>query len=231
MSRADLFPLLRPRSVGAALLAALAVGLPGCAPSDAAPPRTAAGAGTEAAAVHDDAHDPATHRALEAGEPAGFSIYHSPALWTDQTGAERTLESLAGRPVVLAMLYTSCAVACPRIMLDMKRIEGELGDDADGVRFVVVSIDPERDTPERLAEFAAGSRLDPDRWILLHGAEGDILELAAMIGVQYRQTSPGEWVHSNLITVLDAGGVVAHRQLGLGTDPAETLAVLRAARE
>lgn len=166
------------------------------------------------------------HRALDAGEPSGYSVYHAPSVWTDQSGRERTLDSLAGRPQVVAMLYTSCAFACPRIMLDLKRIEGELGDDADRVGFLVVSIDPERDTPERLAEFARGSRLDPERWTLLTGAEGDILELAALLGVQYRQTSPGEWVHSNLITVLDADGVVTHRQLGLGTDPAETLQVL-----
>ena len=126
-----------------------------------------------------------------------------------------------------AMLYTSCAYACPRLMLDMKRIEGELGADADDVAFVVVSIDPERDTPERLAEFAAGSRLDPDRWTLLTADEGSILELAALLGVRYREISPGEWVHSNMITVLDRDGVIAHRQLGLGTDPAETMAVLR----
>jgi protein SCO1/2 len=215
------------------LAATLALGLTGCGPSDAAPPDRGAvtriDTATAPAAEHAGAHDPAAHRALAAAEPTGYSVYHATSVWTDQTGAERTLVSLAGRPVVLAMLYTSCAVACPRLMMDMKRIEGELGRRADDVRFVVVSIDPERDTPERLAEFAAGSRLDPAHWTLLHGDEGDILELAAMLGVQYRRTAPGEWVHSNLITVLDAEGVVAHRQLGLGTDPAGTLEVVRSA--
>lgn len=48
-----------------------------------------------------------------------------------------------------------------------------------------------------------------------------------MLGVQYRQTEPGEWVHSNLISVLDRDGVVVHRQVGLGTDPGETLEAIR----
>lgn len=177
-------------------------------------------------------HSTMAHRELAAGEPSDFSIYHAPSVWTDQHGTERTLRSFEGRVQVVAMVYTSCAFACPRIMLDMKRIEAELGPEyAEGVAFIVVSIDPARDTPERLAEFAAGSRLDPARWTLLNGADGDIRELAVLLGVQYRETAPGEWVHSNLITVLDRSGEIVHRQLGLGTDPTETLkAIERAAR-
>ena len=183
-------------------------------------------AGSQQAATH----DPAAHRELEAGAPSDFSIYHSETRWTDQRGRERTLRSLAGRVQVVAMLYTSCAYACPRLMLDLKRIEGELGPGyADDVHFLVVSIDPARDSPERLAEFARGSRLDPSRWTLLSGDPGDIRELAVLLGIQYRETAPGEWVHSNLLTVLDPEGVVIHRQLGLGADPAETLNAVRSA--
>lgn len=206
-------------------VAALMVALAACDASDAAPAE--AGGSTDEHAAMD--HSAVAHRQLEPGAPTDFSIYHQASTWLDQTGAERQLSSLEGRVQVVAMLYTNCSVACPRIMLDMKRIEGELGPELrEEVGFVVVSIDPERDTPQRLAEFAAGSRLDPDRWTLLTAGEGDILELAALLGVQYRETEPGEWVHSNLITVLDARGEVAHRQLGLGTDPTETLGVIRA---
>lgn len=224
------------RPVVAALVpGTLLLALAACEPSDAAPGQTAS---SQHPAAHEPAshtpasmdpagHDAMAHRDLAAAEPSDFSIYHLESTWTDQAGTQRQLRSLEGEPVLIAMLYTSCAYACPRIMLDLKRIEGELGDDGDGTRIVVVSIDPERDTPARLAEFAAGSQLDPDRWTLLTAGEGDILELAAVLGVQYRETSPGEWVHSNLITVLNPDGEVTHRQLGLGTDPSETLAVIR----
>lgn len=175
-------------------------------------------------------HTAVEHRSLAAGEPSDFSVYHVESTWTDQHGTERALRSLAGRVQVTAMVYTSCAYACPRIMMDMKRVEAELGPEyADDVSFLIVSIDPERDTPERLAEFAAGSRLDPDRWTLLNGSGGDIRELAVLLGVQYRRTDPGEWVHSNVITILDRDGVVVHRQLGLGADPAPTLEAIQAA--
>jgi protein SCO1 len=174
---------------------------------------------------HGHAHDPP--EALPADAPADFSIYHATSTWIDQRGERRPLDSLAGRVQVVGMVYTNCAYACPRMILDMKRIEGALGPDQD-VGFVIVSIDPERDTPERLAEYAMGARLDPHRWTLLHGDAGDILELAALLGVQYRRMADGEFVHSNLLTVLDPKGQVAHRQMGLGTDPDRTLEVIRA---
>lgn len=222
-----------------ALLGVLMLALAACDPADGASAHSAANDSPANSTSHHPAdHDSmghATHGGMEhtelaAMEPSDFSVYHAEADWTDQHGVERQLTSLAGRVQVVAMLYTNCAFACPRIMLDMKRIEGELGPGLrDEVGFVVVSIDPERDTPEQLAQFARGSKLDPERWTLLHGDEGDILELAALLGVQYRETSPGEWVHSNLITVLDPEGEIVHRQLGLGTDPTETLAAIRSA--
>jgi protein SCO1/2 len=215
----------RDRGIFGLALAAACLGLVACGPSEAAPDAADERAGHPHASH--EAHDSAGHRDLAASAPSDYSIYHAASTWTDQEGRRLPLGDLAGKPRVVAMVYTSCAYACPRIMLDMKRIEGELGDRADDVGFVLVSIDPERDTPERLAEFAAGSRLDPDRWTLLTAGEGDLLELAALLGVQYRQTAPGEWVHSNLITILDPDGVVVHRQLGLGTDPSETVSVLR----
>jgi protein SCO1 len=190
--------------------------------------RGASHAADTAAHDHGPAHDhqAATADAMPATDPADFSIYHAQSVWTDQLGERRPLDSLAGRVQVVGMVYTSCAYACPRMMLDMKRIEGELVGDAE-VGFVLVSIDPERDTPERLADYARGARLDPDRWTLLHGDPGDILELAALLGVQYRRMADGEFVHSNFLTILDAQGRVVHRQMGLGADPRDTLEVIR----
>lgn len=221
-------------AIGLLMLALAAYGPSNAAPADDDRAATEQPATDHSAIDHSAidhpalAHSAASHPDLEADAATDFSVYHAESVWTDQTGAERPLSSLAGRVQLVAMVYTNCAYACPRIMLDLKRIAGELGPVlADDVGFVIVSIDPERDTPERLAAFASGSRLDTARWTLLTADEGDILELAALLGVQYRETRPGEWVHSNLITVLDRDGEVAHRQMGLGTDPAETLAVIR----
>lgn len=158
------------------------------------------------------------------GRPSGRSIYHLPGEWTDQDGRATTLAGLGGRVQVVAMVYTNCTFACPRILARMKAIEGRLSADArDDVGFVLVSIDPERDTPDRLRRFADDTRLDTDRWTLLNGADADVLALSVLLGVKYRATGDGEYAHSNVLTVLDRDGEIVGRSEGLNADPTPVL--------
>lgn len=188
------------------------------------PPGSAGAAEATGAAVHEHHAAPAT------GELGGGSLYHLDRVWRDQEGEELRLRDLAGRVRIVAMVYTSCSSACPAILADMKRLEGALEPaELDDVGFVVVSIDPERDTPERLARFARSTGLDPARWTLLAGTPDQILEVAAVLGVQYRETGDGDFAHSNVITVLDPGGEVTHRRTGIGSDASATLDAIRTA--
>jgi protein SCO1/2 len=170
-------------------------------------------------------HTAAPHdHAVAAVAPAlasDMSVYQLESEWTDQHGRTRRLAELSGRPQAVAMVYTHCGSACPRIVGDLKQLEAEFPE----LGLVLVSIDPDRDTPGRLLEFAHGSGLG-ERWTLLNGADGALMELAAVLGVRYRRVSETEFVHSNLITVLDATGNIAYRQEALG-EVAGTAAALR----
>lgn len=159
----------------------------------------------------------------------GTSVWQLDGMWTDQHGVARNLASLRGRPRVLAMIYTSCQGACPRIVADMKRIESTLGDQADAVGFVLASVDPDHDSVEQLAAFEKDSQLDDARWTLLRAPEADVRELAIAIGMRVQKLGPTDFAHSNLITVLDAEGRVVHQQEGLDADPSPLLGALRAA--
>jgi protein SCO1/2 len=162
-------------------------------------------------AQHAAAAQDADAAAMAAAPASDLSVYQLESEWTDQHGRTRKLAELAGRPQAVAMVYTHCGAACPRIVGDLKRLEAEFPE----LGLVLVSIDPERDSPGRLHEFAQGSRLG-ERWTLLNGADGALMELAAVLGVRYRRVSDTEFMHSNLITVLDAAGNIAYRQEGLG---------------
>ena len=124
------------------------------------------------------------------------------------------------------MVYTHCEHACPRIIADMKSLRARLGDVGDRVGYALVSIDPERDDVERLRAFAEKTGLG-EGWTLLRGPEGSVRELAAVLGVRYRRVSELDFLHSNLLSVLDPAGVVIHRQVGLGVDPTESATVIR----
>ena len=125
------------------------------------------------------------------------------------------------------MLYTNCTVSCPRILVDLKRIEAGLSaDQLKDVRFVIASIDPARDTPARLSAWAADVRLDTSRFTLLTAPDATVRELAAALRVRYLPEPNGEFGHSNRIVVLDADGAIIHWQAGLGAGADETIAVL-----
>lgn len=60
-----------------------------------------------------------------------------------------------GRPLVLFFGYTHCPDVCPTTLADWRRVQRQLGDRAERVRFVFVSVDPARDTPAVAAAYAA----------------------------------------------------------------------------
>jgi protein SCO1/2 len=136
----------------------------------------------------------------------------------DQDGVRTRLEDLAGRPMVVAMIYTSCTSVCPRVTEDMKAIERQLGPRARDTRFVLFSLDPGRDTAQALRQFATNHHLDLARWRLFATSADGVRDLAAVLDVKYAPAASGEISHSALITVVDAHGVVRHRQAGVGQD-------------
>jgi formylglycine-generating enzyme required for sulfatase activity len=154
------------------------------------------------------------------------TLYEIPGRWTDQSGAEVDLASLAGKPRILSMGFTRCNYACPRIFADLKRIEESLGPLASGVGFLFFSIDPANDTPERMAAKMAEYQMDPARWSFLAAPEPVVRELAVALDFKFEFVA-GFFAHSNLIAVVDPAGRIVHREEGLGADIAPTVEAVR----
>ncbi len=153
-----------------------------------------------------------------------MSIYNLPSHWTTQDGDEIELKQLQGKVLVMVMIYTSCQAACPRLVADMRNIEKQVPEDKkDDVQYVFVSIDPKTDTPERFTVFAKENQMQDDKWLFLRGSEDDTREFAAVLAVNYKQISPMDFSHSNIISVFNKAGELAHQQEGLGVDNKETV--------
>lgn len=160
----------------------------------------------------------------ESAKISDMSIYNLPSHWTTQDGNEIELKDLQGKVLAMVMIYTSCQAACPRLVADMRNIESQIPQDKkDDVQFVFVSIDPKTDTPERLTAFAKENEMEEDKWLFLRGTEGDTREFAAVLAVNYKKISPMDFSHSNIISVFDQGGELAHQQEGLGVNNKETV--------
>jgi len=72
---------------------------------------------------------------------------------TDHHGQPRTLADFRGKAVVMFFGYTQCPDVCPTTMSAMSEVMKQLGPDAAKVQVLFVSVDPERDTPELLAQY------------------------------------------------------------------------------
>jgi protein SCO1 len=158
------------------------------------------------------------------------SLYQTAATFTTDAGKPFTLGQLRGQPIVLTMFFASCGYACPLLVTDMQSIRAQLPAELrDKARFVLVSFDVARDTPPALAKYRAQRALD-DQWVLLHGDEESVREIAALLGVKYKQEADGSFAHSNLVTILNSEGEIVHQRAGLeGGLPAAAAALVAAA--
>lgn len=147
------------------------------------------------------------------------SIFNLNSTWNTQHGEQIKLLDLKGDILVVVMVYTSCKSACPRLMADMRNIYAEVPDKS--VKYVLVSIDPETDTPERLKKVAMENKMDTDQWIFLQGTESSVREFANVLAVRYKKISPIDFSHSNIISVFDTDGVLHFQQEGLGVSNVE----------
>ncbi|TYB77252.1 SCO family protein [Bizionia myxarmorum] len=155
------------------------------------------------------------------------SIFNLTSKWRTEENKEILLADLKGKTLVMVMIYTSCKAACPRLVADMRSIEAKLPKDKiKDIQFVMVSIDPETDTPERLKAFAIENFMDDEQWMFLQGTESSVREFANVLSMKYKEISPIDFSHSNIISVFNAKGELMHQQEGLGVDNKETIATI-----
>lgn len=155
------------------------------------------------------------------------SLYQLGVTFTDDAGQPVTLASFRGRPVVLNMFFASCGYACPLTVTDLLAIQGRLPAELRAQTvFVLVSFDVARDTTEMLAKYRTQRGLD-GQWVLLRGDNDSVRELAALLGVKYKQEADGMFAHSNIFTLLNREGEIVHQRQGLkgGLDEAATALV------
>ena len=158
------------------------------------------------------------------------SLYQLAVPLTDQAGRPGKLDVYAGQPVLVTMFYGSCPHVCPMLISTIQRYELELPEASRGrLRVLLVSLDPERDTPAKLLEVGQRHRVDPSRWTLARADAHDVRRLAAALNIQYRQLPDGEFSHSTIITLLDRQGRIQRQTSSLMRLDADFTTALKAA--
>lgn len=145
---------------------------------------------------------------------------------TNQDGQAFDTSALRGKLIFLFFGYTTCPDACPMTLSKLARVASLLGQEEDQIQIVYVSVDPERDTVEKLKEYLSYYQLPV---IGLTGTAEEIKSVAGDFGVFYskseEETAMGYLVdHTTLIYLVDGKGSL--RYLSHPEDSPEVLAGL-----
>jgi len=169
-------------------------------------------------------------RTAAAAELPGASVYRLDIVLVDQEGHGFRLGERRAKPVLVSMFYTSCQYVCPLIIDSLRKTQAALARDGGAkIDVLLVSFDPQRDTPARLKQVFAERKLDAS-WTLARTDAASVRKLAAVLDIQYRALANGDLNHSSAITLLAGDGRILARTDKLGEVDAEFVDKVRAAR-
>lgn len=138
---------------------------------------------------------------------------------TSQDGTRVSLRDFRGKVVAVAFMYTYCTSVCPMLTANMAQVRDELGSNfGSKIDFVSITLDPERDTPEVLEEYAAAFGADPKGWSFLTGDPSAVREVALKYGVFARKTAEGDIDHTTVASLIDPSGMLRVQYLGVRFD-------------
>jgi len=105
---------------------------------------------------------------------------------TDHTGKPRTLADFRGKVVVMFFGFTHCPDVCPTTLAELAAAMKKLGGDGDRVQVLLVTVDPERDTPQILSQYVTA--FDP-RFLALRGTSDETARVAKEFKIVYQKVA------------------------------------------
>lgn len=152
------------------------------------------------------------------------SIYNVDIQWEQQDGRKVAFADYHGKVLITAMIFTSCKTACPRLTAEMKTISQKVGKvNPDDIQYMLISIDPETDTPKVMKAYLEANQFGSKEWTFIRGTEDETRIVANIMAVKYKEISPIEFSHSNIISVYDKKGVLAYQKEGLNVNTDATV--------
>lgn len=124
---------------------------------------------------------------------------------TERSGREFASSELKGQVHVVNFFFASCPSYCRMQTMEVQKLAAEFG--PQGVKFLSVTVDPERDTAAELARYADLFNADPNHWLFL---TGDLLMLRR-VGAEMYQLPVDKQMHTEHLVVVDRWGKIRGR--------------------
>ena len=136
------------------------------------------------------------------GTPLDNPVQVAPFELTDASGERVTLGRWRGDLVLVFFGFTRCPDVCPLTLGRLAKVYEDLGR-PEGVQVVMITVDPQHDTPERTQAYAGG--FNPD-FVGLGGSTGDVANAARTFFVGYRGLEGNDFLHTDSVALLDREG-------------------------
>ncbi len=164
------------------------------------------------ALAHDAPHD---QRLPTIGPAPNFALI-------SQDGVPVALRDFRGKVVAVTFIYTFCPDICPMLTAKMAEVQDDLGRDFGAkIAFISITVDPERDTPDVLKEYARAYGANLAGWTFLTGSPPAIRDVTHRYGVVVATAADGSVDHTLLTSLIDPHGMLRVQYLGMRFDPNE----------
>ena len=157
------------------------------------------------------------------GKTTYDTIYHQVKNFTltNQLGEKVNLEDAKNRILVVDFFFTSCPTICPTLTANLKIVQEAFNTHDTLIQILSISVDPERDTVQKLKHYADKHNIDPKNWWLLTGDKKEIYDLARhefFVNAVQGDGGPDDFIHTEKFVVIDKDRYIRGYYNGLDTN-------------
>jgi Uncharacterized protein SCO1/SenC/PrrC, involved in biogenesis of respiratory and photosynthetic systems len=157
------------------------------------------------------------------GKTSFDTVYHTIRNFklTNQSGQQVSLEDLKGKVLLVDFFFTSCTSICPTLTSNLKKIQEAYVKNDTLLQILSFTVDPVRDSAERLRQYAIKHNINTDTWWLLTGEKKEIYDIARndfFVSVTQGDGGPDDFIHTEKLVLIDKNGHIRGYYNGLDND-------------
>lgn len=140
---------------------------------------------------------------------------------TNQSGQQVSLKDLKGKVLLIDFFFTSCTSICPTLTSNLKKIQDAYVKNDTLLQILSFSVDPVRDSSEKLRQYAIKHNINTDTWWLLTGDKKEIYDIARndfFVSVTQGDGGPDDFIHTEKLVLIDKNGHIRGYYNGLDND-------------
>jgi protein SCO1/2 len=160
---------------------------------------------------------------MKDGKPQYDTVFHTIRNFelTNQQGRQVSLKDLQGKVLLVDFFFTSCTSICPTLTSNLKKIQDAYVKNDTLLQLLSFTVDPVRDSSERLRQYANKHQINPDNWWLLTGDKKEIYDIARhefFVTVTEGNGGEDDFIHTEKLVLIDKNGHIRGYYNGLDSN-------------